>query len=100
MLQDTPQWADFINFDRNGLRAIADFKGIDPPDGYGPYNAKRLKDRALSEPGVNWFYPTLNNADNYMWYALSKWWGFACGKQFGPQLAPGTVNVIQEPDTD
>ncbi|EXJ56961.1 hypothetical protein A1O7_07305 [Cladophialophora yegresii CBS 114405] len=85
LLQDLPQWQDFIAvLPAFGLRQIGDFAGTDPVSGYGAYNAKRLKERALGNPADFGSYPTLNNADSYMWYALSKYWAWTCGVDFGP----------------
>ncbi|KIW65490.1 hypothetical protein PV04_07747 [Phialophora macrospora] len=110
LLQDIPQWTDLINDPPPswvlGIRSIVDFVGVDPPNGYGAYSAKRLKDLALSRPGANGRYPTLNNADNYMWYALSKYWSWVCRKDFGPEPNPfedelrqqqGNLPVVQPP---
>lgn len=54
-----------------------------PPNGRGPYNAALLKTLprgALSE--------TVNNAENYVWFALSRYWSIKCGAVFGPATDP------------
>ncbi|EXJ70606.1 uncharacterized protein A1O5_06676 [Cladophialophora psammophila CBS 110553] len=71
-----PNWYIFI---RGGT--IDDYRGPNPKHGYGPYRARQIKDiyGSLTQP-----YPeTLNNDDNYVYYALSKYWSWRCGKQFG-----------------
>ncbi|ETI26010.1 hypothetical protein G647_02787 [Cladophialophora carrionii CBS 160.54] len=85
LLQDLPQWQDFIAVPPGSdFRQIPDFNGPNHVTGYGAYNAKRLKGRALSDPADFGPYPTLNNADSYMWYALSKYWAWMCGVDLGP----------------
>ncbi|KAJ9605494.1 hypothetical protein H2200_010151 [Cladophialophora chaetospira] len=46
-------------------------------DSYGPYNAMLINQLPLTSDG---FSPALNNAENYVWYALSKYWSWKCGK--------------------
>lgn len=52
-------------------------KNIDPSDGYGPIHAWDL---VINDVGDS--FP---NADNYRWYAVSKYWMYRCNKHFGQQ---------------
>ena len=47
-----------------------------PPSGYGPYNTRALASHRNGE--------AINNADNYRWYAPSKYFQWKCGRSFGP----------------
>ncbi|KIW12382.1 hypothetical protein PV08_09659 [Exophiala spinifera] len=53
-----------------------------PPNGYGPYYARLIN--ALPPDPVMGLSQSVGNADNYAWYALSKYWSLTCGKPFGP----------------
>ncbi|KIX97028.1 uncharacterized protein Z520_07142 [Fonsecaea multimorphosa CBS 102226] len=77
-----PNWYYYIKTTSMGFRAIEDYTGPFPPNGYGAYHAKTIKDIYGSWDQA--WPQTLNNADNYVYYALSKYWSWRCGKQFGP----------------
>lgn len=71
----------FNSYIRDGI--ITDYAGPDPPHGYGPYYAARLRALSLVEkPGDYRDNEVLQNADNYASYAHSKYWSFICGKTF------------------
>lgn len=52
----------------------------DPPDGYGPAHAAQL---VLNNNG-----DSFDNADNYRWYVVSKYWQHICGRPFDKQEDP------------
>ncbi len=62
---------------------IADYAGdlVHNWEGYGPYYAHQLVD---IPDGA--YSNALNNADNYVWYALSKFWSVQCQRQFGESI--------------
>ncbi|OAL34370.1 hypothetical protein AYO20_06423 [Fonsecaea nubica] len=77
-----PDWYHFIRVNDRGWRAIEDYPGPNPPNGYGPYRAKLIKD---TYGAWDQAYPvTVNNVDNYVYYALSKYWSWRCDRRFGP----------------
>ncbi len=60
-------------------RKIHDFeapKGSDPENGYGAYNAMRIREK----------HDPTDNADNYAWFALEAFWTRECAPQesYGP----------------
>ena len=66
----------------DGENIISDYDAdssneFEPPDGYGPYHTRLLAEHEGSSDAVN-------NADNYRWYAQSKFWQWRCGRSFGP----------------
>ncbi|KAJ9608959.1 hypothetical protein H2200_006730 [Cladophialophora chaetospira] len=67
---------------QGGKRDIEDYAGqLGPPAvGSGPYNAKLINDNYgnTGQP----FAPTLNNVENYVWFAVSKYWSWRCGRDF------------------
>jgi hypothetical protein len=65
---DVPEWDRFVAQGGENLN-IGDFgfPGSNPEDGYGPYYARILKERTISDPTEMGRYPTLNNADSYVW---------------------------------
>ncbi|KIW77844.1 hypothetical protein Z517_07677 [Fonsecaea pedrosoi CBS 271.37] len=77
-----PGWYEFIRVNDQGWRAIDDYSGPNPPNGYGPYRAKQIKD--IYGAWDQAFPATVNNVDNYVYYALSKYWSWRCDRQFGP----------------
>ncbi|KAJ9610531.1 hypothetical protein H2200_005308 [Cladophialophora chaetospira] len=83
-LQDIPDYNRFIQPipNSNGLLCIVDYRGTTPITGYGAYNTQLLKKRVVSNPSDFGPYPTLNNADSYLWYAESKFWTWVCQKNF------------------
>ncbi|KAJ9610532.1 hypothetical protein H2200_005309 [Cladophialophora chaetospira] len=85
------EWTQFIQpSPKSGNRLILDFwaVGTNPTSGYGAYNTQLLKQRVLEKPSDFGAFPTLNNADTYLWYALSKYWSWACGKSFAAARSP------------
>ncbi|ETI26011.1 hypothetical protein G647_02788 [Cladophialophora carrionii CBS 160.54] len=60
-----PEWGQFVP----PASRISDFDspGATPSYGYGPNNARLLKERAVSHPNENGPHPTVNNADSYLW---------------------------------
>ncbi|KIW65489.1 hypothetical protein PV04_07746 [Phialophora macrospora] len=80
---DVPEWDQFLALGGRNFR-IRDFgfPGSNPATGYGAYHARILKERAISDPTEVGVYPTFNNADSYMWYAISKYWSWRCGRPF------------------
>ncbi|EXJ56960.1 hypothetical protein A1O7_07304 [Cladophialophora yegresii CBS 114405] len=83
---DVPEWDQFVS----SLTGIKDFDspGATPEYGYGAFNARLLKERAVSHPGENGHYPTVNNADSYMWYALSNYWSWRCQRPYRGAQTP------------
>ncbi|KAK5939388.1 hypothetical protein PMZ80_008692 [Knufia obscura] len=70
----------------------------EPPDGYGPANAAQLRG--------NGFGDAWQNADNYRWYVVSRYWQFVCTKLFGRQtdrskddkmIPPGSKGQVPYP---
>ncbi|OAG34403.1 hypothetical protein AYO21_11428 [Fonsecaea monophora] len=86
-----PGWYEFIRVNDQGWRAIDDYSGPNPPNGYGPYRAKQIKDTYGAWDQA--FPATVNNVDNYVYYALSKYWSWRCDRQFGP--APSDQDAHQ-----
>ncbi|EXJ70876.1 uncharacterized protein A1O5_05868 [Cladophialophora psammophila CBS 110553] len=65
---------------------IWDYDGPWVPGGaYGPYNTMRIN-QLPADPRTG-KSQSLQNADNYVWYALSRYWSFRCGRSFGPALS-------------
>ncbi|OAL37540.1 hypothetical protein AYO20_03047 [Fonsecaea nubica] len=83
LFEDIPQFDHFIALDEELIRVIDDWKGPFPPDGYGPFHAMLVNTLPM-QPLVA--FPSTNNADNYVYYALSKWWSFKCQRAFGPAV--------------
>jgi hypothetical protein len=72
MLHEYMHWAKLM---RSALdtkdpapRAIGDYQGPDPKNGYGPFNAMQVKQKRD---------PT-DNADNFKWMALEAYWTRRC----------------------
>ncbi|KIW63337.1 hypothetical protein PV04_10191 [Phialophora macrospora] len=52
---------------------------------YGPWRAANLNQQPPDpDTGMS---QSIQNADNYVWYALSKYWSWKCGRPFGPANA-------------
>ncbi|OQU98033.1 hypothetical protein CLAIMM_03870 [Cladophialophora immunda] len=64
---------------------IWDYDGPWAPGAYGPFNALRINQLPADPRTGN--SQSLQNADNYVWYALSRYWSFRCAKTFGPALS-------------
>ena len=75
LIEGIPNY-DMIEEGPMGLPQIKDFEGPTPPNGYGAFNAKQL-----TRDGIQ-------NADNYHWYAQSKYWSWRYKKTFGPSMDP------------
>ncbi len=73
LLEDIPDFFSFIFLSQTAEYLVSDFTGPQPPNGYGTWNSQLLKKRAVSNPDdfKSRPWPTLNNADNYVWYAVS-----------------------------
>ena len=96
LFDDIPGWNQHIRKsaidDPDNMRYIIDYsyatqlepgKYREPDNGYGPGHAHdvALHDIASNGPQAG-YHDGLNNADNYKWYAVSKWWARACGRDF------------------
>lgn len=84
---NVPDWDTVIALDAGGYHQVSDYEGPPggvPEEGYGPYDAPLLKNLPQSP-----FSPTVNNADNYVYYAVSKYWSIKCNKQFTPATSEG-----------
>jgi len=82
---DIPDFHYDIEESDLGYTQITDFLNPDPqpgwpPKGYGPYYSKMLRDLETDSLSSK----TLQNVDNYIYYAVSKYWSFKCNKLFGP----------------
>jgi hypothetical protein len=86
LLRDVPDFQDnlldYLNEEvEEDEWIITDFDGGDsshfePSDGYGPVHARQLVDHDDGD--------ARNNADNYRWYAQTRYFQFVCGREFGP----------------
>jgi hypothetical protein len=84
LLQNVPRYHDLIKGPN-----IGDYFGDNPSDGYGPFNAEQLLFFSTKwVPGKFRKNEVLQNADNYAWYAHSKYWSFICGRTFSEAKAP------------
>ena len=86
-LDTIPEWTQMTQTDQ-GYHVIQDFWGPNPPDGYGPYNTLQLNLLSVGNPAAYGIFPAQNNADSYVWYALSKYWEWVCQRGFGPATSP------------
>lgn len=71
----------------NGVHQINDFSspGSTPVNGYGAFFSKMIKDLLEgNKPPYYHEFETLNNADNYVSFANSKFWSWRCNRGFGP----------------
>ncbi|KAH0829527.1 hypothetical protein FOPE_10537 [Fonsecaea pedrosoi] len=64
---------------------ITDYTGPWVEGAYGPYNAMRIN-QLPPDPRTG-MSQSIQNADNYVSYALSRFWSFRCDKTFGPALS-------------
>lgn len=85
LLETVPGFSELIEGDEGGFHQIKDYSnpGGTPPNGLGAFHAMQLKD---VRP-----YAAIQNADNFKWYALSKYWAWRCGRVFGPSLSDADV---------
>ncbi|KAI1624893.1 hypothetical protein EDD37DRAFT_649226 [Exophiala viscosa] len=77
---EVPNFETVIPLTSGGDHHIRDYEGPPggiPPDGYGPYSAPLLKNLPRGTYSV-----TTNNVDNYLYFALSKYWYIQCTKYF------------------
>ncbi|KAL8651756.1 MAG: hypothetical protein Q9226_004561 [Calogaya cf. arnoldii] len=52
---------------------------------YGPSSVQTLRKEQPCE--------AINNADNYMWFALQVYWTYRCGKNFAPPTTDDWINI-------
>jgi len=72
---------DFYTWIPDGF--IKDFRGPNPANGYGTFNAEQLLFFSTKWNPKNFRQnEVLQNADNYAVYAHSKYWSFVCGRTF------------------
>lgn len=84
LFEDVPGYDTKIRRYGNGVRAISDYLGTNPPNGLGAFYAHQLRNL----PDRGGFSEALNNAENYAWFAAVKFWSWACGdKFFGPAIS-------------
>jgi len=85
LLQTVDGFSSLIEPDEGGFRQIRDYSDPNgaPVNGLGASNAMQLKNRGQ--------YAAIQNADNFKWYALSKYWSWRCGRAFGPALSDEDV---------
>ena len=74
--EDIPEHAAVINQNDDGVPQIDD-----SPDGDGPWNAYEINVLLTTGEGP---HRSLQNADNFVWYAVAKYWAWKCGREFGP----------------
>ncbi|KIX97301.1 uncharacterized protein Z520_06753 [Fonsecaea multimorphosa CBS 102226] len=73
---------------------IWDYDGPWVPSAYGPWNAMHINQLpADSRSGMS---QSLQNADNYVWYALSRYWSYKCDKTFGPPTSADDATILGE----
>lgn len=85
LLETVDRFSSLIEPDEGGFHQIRDYSnpsGV-PINGLGAFNAMQLKNRAR--------YDAIQNADNFKWYALSKFWSWRCRRTFGPALSDEDV---------
>ncbi|KAJ9605233.1 hypothetical protein H2200_010623 [Cladophialophora chaetospira] len=94
LFQDIPDYSTLIRkYPKRGFSMISDYKGrtaSDPEDGYGPFYAMALPKKISSSTGRS---KAIQNADNYVWYALTKFWTFRCSRRFGPAISQEDANL-------
>ncbi|KAI1622294.1 hypothetical protein EDD37DRAFT_468304 [Exophiala viscosa] len=96
ILQDVPGYNTFIPPDSHGNHQIGDNTGtaIGLSHSYGPYNTRLIN--LLAPNPVTGKSQSIQNADNYVWYALSLYWSWKCGRPFGPGQSDADKNNILE----
>lgn len=95
LLNRIPDYNSLINIKPGpNTRGIIDFQApipnpgetqLEPQSGYGQFNSRRLKELSMFSPN----YPphvTLNNVDNYVSYAILRYWSWRCGREFKEAL--------------
>ncbi|KAJ9503776.1 hypothetical protein H2202_000915 [Exophiala xenobiotica] len=87
LLRSVPDYENLIHRDvETDQPVIEDFSGSGyPPNGYGPFYARIINEGQPLDPRTGKSQSILI-VDNYMWYALSKYWSFKCRRIFGPSL--------------
>lgn len=91
-----PDYDKLIPLDQYGQSTIVDFvpsPGQYPPAGYGPLYAKTINEGQPLNPQTG-KSASIQNSDNYVWYALSKYWSFKCGRVFGPSFTQYDMQTI------
>ncbi|KAK5050403.1 hypothetical protein LTR84_003684 [Exophiala bonariae] len=85
LLENIPGFSDLIEGDEGGFHQIKDYSnpGGTPPNGLGAFHALQLRNVGP--------YTSIQNADNFKWYALSKYWAWRCGRVFSPSLSDADV---------
>ncbi len=84
LLNDIPRYNDLVEQEGTMLRAITDYTGDEPPeDAYGAFNAQMLQELSTLHPDKYQPHEAVNNADNYVAYALSKFFSWRCAREFG-----------------
>ncbi|ETI26723.1 hypothetical protein G647_10168 [Cladophialophora carrionii CBS 160.54] len=73
----------------NIIRKIIDY----PPNdrSYGPWKSANLN-RQPADPTTGHSI-SIQNVDNYVWYATSKYWSWKCGRSFGPATSHADNNL-------
>jgi hypothetical protein len=72
LLQDIPGYASLAQRTTHGYSKILDFPGPSPPDGYGPFNSAVIRNLPIS--AFTGSSQAIRNADNFVWYAVDKYW--------------------------
>lgn len=86
LLQDVPNYNTVIEpAAPDGQKKLVDYSGPDPLSGYGPFNALQIRNLLPSQQTST--FQSAQNPDNYVYYALSKYWSFTCGRAFGPPVS-------------
>ncbi|OAP65629.1 hypothetical protein AYL99_01601 [Fonsecaea erecta] len=88
-----------ISFDANTPHFISDFYGDWPRDGYGPYNAAEIK-RFLPRDQSYIEWRPVDNADNYVSYAVSQYYSIVCGRAFGEAPSEDAAWPAREPPSN
>lgn len=94
LFQDVAGYDTFIPPDASGNHFIGDNigTGIGLPHSYGPFNARLIN--LLTPDPVTGKSQSIQNADNYVWYALSLYWSWKCGRPFGPSQSDADKSNI------
>ena len=96
LLEDLPGWDKYIGIGPNG-RQIVDWNGKNPSNGYGPWAARVLNLLSIGKKDDYPPYVTLNNADSYIQYALSAYWGWKCQTVFKEAASAGDNSLRSIP---
>ncbi|KIW27740.1 uncharacterized protein PV07_07450 [Cladophialophora immunda] len=101
LFADVPDYDANIatQFDANTPHFISDFYGDWPENGYGPYNAAEIKRYLPRDHQYLQWKPTYN-ADNYVCYALSKYYSRVCGRPFAEAPSADAAWPSREPPSN